>query len=261
MRSWGAADRTISDRMTTIRVGLRQWGDPADVTTEILARWLANVTFAQWTKVTYCYTLKSYFGWLSDTGRILSNPAAGLRTPKAPRDKPRPLTLAQVDTILTHSSGNLHAWLLIGLLSGLRAHEIAKLRGQDITEEEIFVLGKGRQEATIPTHRRLWELAQTYPRGGWLFPARKGTVSGHVAAQSVSTITTKYFRSVGIEGSIHRCRHTYATQLLPNGANVRVVQELMRHETLASTAKYTGVVADELSAAILSLEIGATARS
>lgn len=256
MLSWSASSRTVGDRLTVVRVILRECGDPADITLELLARWLGRPRFSPWTRVTYAYHIRSFFGWMADTGRLASNPAAGLRTPKTPRDKPRPLSLPEVDLILRRSTGRLHAYLLIGLLSGLRAHEIAKLRGQDITGEEIYVLGKGRFEATVPTHPLLWELAQQYPRGGWWFPTR--AASGHVASQSISTMVTRYFSSLGIEGSIHRTRHTYATQLLRNGANIRVVQELMRHQTLATTAKYTGVVREELSVAILGLTMGGT---
>lgn len=57
----------------------------------------------------------------------------------------------------------------------------------------------------------------------------------------VSTRTTRLFAANGIEGSIHRCRHTYATRLLRAGVNIRVVQELMRHKSLASTQIYTAV--------------------
>lgn len=257
LRSWGAADRTIVDRTIVIAAGLREWGDPECVTTESLARWMAAPGRSQWTRVTYCYHLKSFFGWLHESGRIPIDPTAGLRVPKAPKDKPRPLSMAEVKTVLSGASGSLRAWLLVALLSGLRAHEIAKLRGQDIDEEQIFVLGKGRQEAIIPTHPQLWDLAQEYPRGGWWFPAKTSRSStGHVASQSISTMVTKHFSDLGIEGSIHRCRHTYATQLLRNGANIRVVQTLLRHESLATTAKYTAVNEDELASAVHALDLG-----
>jgi len=66
-------------------------------------------------------------------------------------------------------------------------------------------------------------------------------------------MTSRLFAANGIEGSIHRCRHTYATQLLRAGVNIRVVQELMRHASLTPTQIYTAVDEDERRDAITRL--------
>lgn len=156
-----------------------------------------------------------------------------------------------MDLVLRESTGTLNAWLQLAYLAGLRAHEIAKFRGEDIDRDRVTVVGKGRQLATLPTHDALWELAQRYPRQGYWFPSRR-TV-GHVAPDSVSCRTRALFRRLGIPGSIHRVRATYGTSLLRNGANVRVVQDLMRHRSLASTEHYLAATEDEMVAAIRTL--------
>lgn len=251
LRSWGASERTISERTTALTAGLRDWGPYDQSTAEQLAHWLGQPRFSPWTRVTYHSHLRSYFGWLHDTGRIPTNPAADLRAPRAPKDKPRPLTSIEVDHALTAATGRLHTWLILGLFAGLRAHEMAKLQGQDVNHDSLYVLGKGQQGAMLPTHELVWEEAQAYPRRGWWFPARTGT--GHVNSRSISTMTSRLFGSLGIDGSIHRCRHTYGTWLLRGGANIRVVQTLLRHESLATTERYTDVGEDERSAAIRGL--------
>jgi len=165
---------------------------------------------------------------------------ARMRHPKPGKSVPRPLTPAQVATVLSAATNpNLHAWLTLGLYAGLRAHEIAKIRGEDVDEDQLWVLGKGGEGAFVPTHPAVWVLAQTMPRAGWWFPTRSSLE--HVRATGVSTMTTRLFAANGIEGSIHRCRHTFATELLRAGVNIRVVQELMRHKSLASTMLYTEV--------------------
>lgn len=252
MRSWGAADRTIGERSTTIAAALPAWGDPRTVTSQQLVRWLGNPAFAQWTRITYFYHARSYFAWLLESNQISVDPTAGMKAPKQPNNRPHPLTDADVNAALATARGNLRAWLLIGLLAGLRAHEIAKLRGEDVDERTLFVVGKGRQEAMIPTHPDLWGLARHYPALGWWFPSPR-SASGHVAPESISTAVTRHFRRLGIEGSIHRTRHTYGTRLLRSGVNIRVVQTLMRHESLSTTAKYTAVDEVELTAAIRGL--------
>jgi len=252
MRSWSAADRTISERLVAVRAGLREWGDPRSTTPDTLTGWLANPALSPWTRVTYYYHVRSYFGWLHQTAQIESNPATELRVPKTPKDRPRPLTATEATRVLGAASGNLRAYLLLGMLAGMRVHEIAKMRGEDINERTIFVLGKGQQQAFVPTHPALWDLAQSYPTRGWWFPSAR-SATGHVLGQSISTMMTRHFAALGVDGSIHRCRHSYATNLLRNGANIRVVQTLMRHESLATTAKYTAVDEDERIRAIAGL--------
>jgi integrase len=139
---------------------------------------------------------------------------------------------------------------MLGHLAGLRAFEIAKFHGGHITPAGIYVLGKGHRAETLPTHPLLWDLALEHPRAGYWFPSQRG---GHLGSQSVTNDVTALFRSLGIAGSCHRARHTYGTRLLRGGANLRVVQELMRHSSLATTARYLGVDDDEKVAAIASL--------
>ncbi|MDX6307195.1 MAG: integrase/recombinase XerD [Nocardioidaceae bacterium] len=256
LRSWGAADETVRVRLSVLKQGLAVWGDYAAVTTVDLSDWLANPRLAaQWTRVTYYQHVKSFFGWLYDTDRIPVDPTVKLRTPRAPKDLPRPLTPDEAERALAAATGRIRTWLLLGLLAGLRAHEIAKIRGQDVDEGSIFVVGKGGKKAFIPTHPDLWTVAQTYPARGYWFPPTRASKLPHIPSTYVTELVTAHFRSLGIEGSIHRTRHSFATQLLRSGANLRVTQTLMRHESLASTAKYTAVGEEERMIAVRNLGV------
>jgi integrase/recombinase XerD len=104
----------------------------------------------------------------------------------------------------------------------------------------------------LPTHPELWQIAQNYPRRGYWFPSEKAP-AGHIDPGTVTRRVTMHFRSLDIDGSSHRNRHGYGTFLLRGGANLRVVQELMRHSSLQTTALYLGVNEDEKVAAIRSL--------
>lgn len=252
MRSWGASQTTVRARMSVVGVWVEACGDPLNVQAPAITEWLARPGMSPWTRQTYFYHLKSLFEYLEDAGLRLDNPMRGLRTPRTPKDRPRPLTSDEATRALATSSGNLRTWLLLGMLAGLRAHEIAKIRGSDVDERSIYVVGKGQQQAFIPTHPALWEIALVHPQGYW-FPSRRGSKIPHIAGTSISGVVTRHFQALGIEGSSHRCRHSYATNLLRNGANIRVVQTLMRHESLATTAKYTAVDEDERMLAISGL--------
>jgi len=250
MRAWGASEKTIELRVRRAKTREADWGDLTAVTPAMVRAWLARPHLSRWSQLTYYNDLNSIFEWMSSTGQIDESPMQDLRRPRTPQSLPKPLSDDEMKAALAAASEVERTWLLLAMYAGLRAHEIAKIRGEDVQEGHIFVHGKGDKDAYIPTHPALWALAQDYPRRGWWFPSK--LVPGEpVAMETVSTRTARLFRSVGIpSGSIHRVRHLYATRLLRRGANIRVVQTLMRHATIATTALYCGVDEDERGAAI-----------
>lgn len=249
LASWGAAETTIAKRLVVIDA---LGAGASRLTTEELQGWLATPGWSQWTRVTYFGHLRSYYGWLAETERIPVDPTIGLRRPRTPKSAPRPLTIEEARAALGAAREHRHMWLLLGMFAGLRAHEIAKVRGEDVTAETIYVVGKGGKSAYVPTHPDIWTYAQHYPRHGWWFPSSRFGGS-HIRSSAVTNGTTALFRSLGIEGSVHRCRHYYATQLLRSGVSVRVVQTLMRHDSLATTAAYLAVDEGERAAAVRGL--------
>lgn len=255
MRSWGAADATVATRLTTARSLVSSGIDPMAATTRDLTDYLAGGGWSGWTLVTYFSSMCSLFAWLHETGRRPDDPTARMRRPRPPKSQPRPLTAVQVQLLMSDASPRVAAYLTLALYAGLRAHEIAALRVDDVTHESVYVLGKGGKAAHLPTHARVWELAQTMPDLGFWFPA--SSPSGHVSREAVSHAVGKHMKAHGISGSIHRARHSHATMLLRAGVNIRVVQTLMRHESITSTQAYTAVDEDERVSAIAGLDFAA----
>lgn len=248
MRSWGAAETTVRLRMGVAQTLVDAGVDPYSTTTQELTDYLSRHHWTGWTLATYHSALRNLFGWLADTGQIEVDPMAKMRRPRTPKTQPRPLTSEQASRLLATATPRVRTYLSLALFAGLRAHEIAAIEGRDVTRETIYVVGKGGKPAHIPTHPLVWEQARLYPRDGYWFPGRGRT--GHVSREYVSRQVSELMRTQGLEGSIHRCRHTYATTLLRSGVNIRVVQELMRHESLTSTQAYTLVEDSERVAAI-----------
>ena len=248
LRANSCCENTIADRIGVLADFTRHHPNFPNVTPVEVTNWLDRPGYAPWTRATYFGHLRSYFRFATGAGIVEVDPMAGMRRPKPGRGTPRPLNAGQVAAVLTAAIPNVRTWLMLGLYAGLRAHEIAKIRGEDVTADQLYVFGKGGQGAFVPTHPLVWAEAQSRPRQGWWFPTR--AAAGHVTSLAVSTMTSKLFAAHGIEGSMHRCRHTYATELLRGGANIRVVQTLMRHESLTSTQIYTAVDEDERRAAI-----------
>lgn len=250
LRSWQASETTIKARVTLARSRLRAWGVQG-FTHENLSSFLAvdnkGLPRKRWTTATYYNHLSDLCGFLVASGHLPSSPMVAVRRSKRPSKKPNPWSETEVERILNTVEGEVRDWILLSLLAGLRAFEIAKIRGEDFGESGIYVLGKGAKEATLPCHPDLAEMASRYPSSGYWFP---GNHDGHMDSQRISLTVSKLTTAMGIEGSIHRGRHAYGTRLLRAGVNIRVVQRLMRHESLETTAGYLAVMGDEESAAI-----------
>lgn len=242
----GLSPSTINQRVKFAEQRWRDWNTWAIPVSQI-ASWLGG--FHGWTRLTYHNHLTSLFAWLEDAGHIVENPMPLIRRPPTPRSRPRPLREREIRLAIEHADRDVRAFLLLGYLAGLRAFEIAKSHGRDVTATGIRVAGKGGRVETVPTHPLLWELAQTYPRDDYWFPSPYAGRE-HIGPWTVTGRVGRVFRELGIEGATHRARHTYGTMLLRNGANLRVVQELMRHSSLSTTAVYLGVASEELRTAI-----------
>jgi integrase/recombinase XerD len=253
LHSW-ARPKTEGARVGLIRNRLAAWGHPETWTPAQVQTFLTWGTDRaglperrpEWTVSTYYSHLHDFAKWCVRAGVIDRDFMLEVRKTAHPSNLPHPLSEAEVGIVLAAASSRQRTWLLLALLAGLRAHEIAKLRGEDIDPELIYVAGKGGKRAAIPTHPELWRIAQDYPRHGYWFPTR----GGHVTAGRVSASIGALFDDHGIEGSIHRARHTFGTRLVRAGVDLRRVQTLMRHSNLATTAGYTAVADDGLRDAV-----------
>lgn len=258
MRSVGRSPRTIQQRVRKAQRVLELWADPGKVTATDLTDWLGTISesgrpLTRWTRATYHSDVRSFFKWLHMSGHIIEDPTASelFERPRTNDGVPKPLSLVEEARALGAAHGHMEAWLLLALRAGLRASEVAAFRGEAINEDFIIVTGKGDKEASIPTHEELWRLAQVYPRRGWWFPSNAH--DGHTSGNTITILVGKHFRREDVDipsGSIHRCRHSYATSLLRSGTDLREVQTLMRHGSPKTTAIYTAVDEDRLRAAI-----------
>lgn len=245
MNAGGMSSRTISERVDLVsRFEAASGRASVDVDWRPLVDFLANPAFSTGTKVTYHTHLTCWFDWLVNIGARADNPMALLRAPRAPRRRPRPLTFEQLETVLaTRMHHRTRAMILLGAYEGFRVSEIARTRGEhyDLAELTVYVHGKGDREDYLPMHETVAELAATMPRRGYWFPShvRDGQP---ILGNSVSAMIGHVLERAGVEHrTAHSLRHFYATYLLRTGTDMRAVQELMRHERLATTQIYTEV--------------------
>jgi site-specific recombinase XerD len=187
---------------------------------------------------------------------VLQRPTEAIETAlprmKKPVLRPRVFSPEQVARLLQVDGLNLkHRTLLMtAYATGLRVSELCRLRPEHILSERGQIRveqGKGRKDRYTVLSPRLLEQLRTYwrayrPAGGWLFPSR--WKPGHPL--TVSSVQAVYWRAVRLagvprNGGIHSLRHSFATHLLEAGVPLPVIQRLMGHNNLATTARYLHV--------------------
>lgn len=258
MSAVGSSAKTVRTRVQGVEGLARHAGlaDPAAVTTRQIVAWLA-VDRSPWTRLTYWYSAQGWGAFLADRGYRSSNPAEPIPRPRSPRSAPRPVDDAAVGRMLDHpTSSRAYAYTVLAVFAGLRVHEIAQIRGEDVQNGRLYVRGKGGGSASIPVHSRIVALAVGMPAAGYWF---RGAMNGHVRPRSVSMTLSLSLRAAGSSAAPHALRHSYGTALMRKSRNLRVTQALMRHQSVSATQIYTHVAEREEVAAIGQLEWGSAA--
>ena len=261
MQAQGLSQATITERTRLIHQLARTTGtDPAALTPHTLTAFLASID-SPVTADAYYSIARAWCTWLVRAGHRDDDPTMRVPRPRVPPARPRPITRPQLDTLLaTPLRQDTRTKILLASYAGLRIHEIAKIRGEDIDPAggTLTVTGKGGRTDLLPAHPIILTQAANYPRKGYWFPSpnRPGQ---HVAAKTVGTVIARALRRAGIDATAHQLRHFFATSLLEAGVDSRIVQTLMRHASLATTGRYLGVTLTQQRAALNSLTIVASA--
>jgi integrase/recombinase XerC len=229
-------------------------------------RFLAHVQTAGATPRTSARKLaaiRSAYRFFVRTGRLEVNPAKSVKSPKLGRDLPEVLSIPEVTALVEAPDtstplGKRDRALLETLYSsGIRAGELTGLKLHDIDPGNgaMRVLGKRKKERIVQLGSYAVHALEAYlavrgqlgqPRHAVVFVNARG---GPLTARSVQRVVERYVRQVlpgRHEVSPHTLRHTFATHMLDGGADLRVVQELLGHESLSTTQIYTHVSIDRL---------------
>lgn len=245
MEAQGLSERTITERLATARQLLRHASaDPLTLTPDDIQRFLAR-SMSPATRATYHASIRAFCAWMQRTRLRDDNPADQTPRPRRPKSRPRPIESSQLEALLA-AANRKRTWtyIMLGALAGLRVHEIAKIRGEDIDPytDVLTIIGKGGKVAQIPLHDELVKIAADMPQRGYWFPAYSAQRdAAHISSHAVSAAISGAMSRAGFQGKPHQLRHFYGTELVRAGVHLRVVQTLMRHESPATTAIYTEV--------------------
>ncbi|MFH0983631.1 MAG: tyrosine recombinase XerC [Planctomycetota bacterium] len=239
--------------------------------TEQIRRYLAHLGKMDYSKSTVARklaTLRSFYKFCLRRGYVQANPLAAIRTPKQEKRLPKFLDLEQISKLLqTPDDSTLlgardRAMLEVMYSTGIRVSELVDLNltDVDLMGQALRVRGKGRKQRVTPVGptalaaiNKYRERRQADPRAAGfnqeaLFVNKHGQ---RLSTRSVRRKLDKYLAQAGMDPTIspHTLRHTFATHMLDNGADLRSVQELLGHQSISTTQVYTHVTARRLKAA------------
>lgn len=242
--------------------------EPSIVTHLMLRHFLAHLREAGTSKSSInrkVSSLRSFYRYLVREGHCSSNPVEALKSPKRERKLPTFLDDSEILELLnapdSKSLKGKRDWAILETLysTGMRVSELVGLNCNDVDVrgETILARGKGKKERLAPVGRFALAAIQEYLKARnapeaqpikdseALFLNRFGT---RLTSRSVARMLEKYILKCGLSAKVspHTLRHTFATHLLNNGADLRSVQELLGHSSLASTQVYTHVTTDRL---------------
>lgn len=203
--------------------------------------------------------VRSLYRWLAQEGVVEQNPAKLVSTPRLPVKLPRVPTIEEVNSVLDGKMPEAASFperdrLLLELLygCGIRNSELVGINLEDVRigNEAILIRGKGKKERYVPFGESVRNALATYlPWRQQLLATRKKVTpallvnqrGGRLTTRSVGRIVKRIAVAKGLSPDVHphTLRHAFGTHLLEEGADLRSIQELLGHERLATTQRYT----------------------
>ncbi|MHB1489557.1 tyrosine recombinase XerD [mine drainage metagenome] len=238
----------------------------------VLRGWLAAMSDANLSRATIARrgaAARTFFEWAHRTGRIAVDPAVRLASARPIRSLPTVLGIEHAARLLDTARGraddgdavHLRDWAALELLyaTGVRVGELvaADVDDLDLDRRTLRVLGKGSKERVVPLGVPAARAAVAWLRAGRPQLARDGSGSALLLGRRGQRLDQRQLRAVSHEIAEiagvadiapHALRHTAATHLLQGGSDLRSVQEVLGHSSLATTQRYTHVTAERLRA-------------
>lgn len=226
---------------------------PGQVTRDDVDRFIGRPGLAPSNRRRELSVLRTFWRWLTITGRADTDPTVGVSRPKEPRRLPRGLQAVQVAAVLD-ACPDTRARLIVTLevQLGLRSCEVARLRVEDVNPWEwtVRISGKGGHERILPVVDEVTTALRDYLAE---HPATRGPLirsynepTKGISATHTHRIVNDAFRAAGVPETGHALRHSCATDMLLGGAHLRNVQAALGHANLATTSRYLPLVVGEL---------------
>ncbi len=240
-------------------IGSRKWREIDHITIRGFLSHLYEKGLSKTSVARSLAAVRSLYRWLAQEGVVEQNPAALVSTPKLPKKLPRVPTMEEMNCVLDGDMPEIASFperdrLMLELLygCGIRNSELVGINVDDIsvTNEAILIRGKGKKERYVPFGDAVKSALVPYlpVRQSVLSECRKNTPAllinqrgGRLTTRSVGRIIKKIAVAKGLSPDVHphTLRHAFGTHMLEEGADLRAIQEMLGHERLSTTQRYT----------------------
>jgi len=257
----GASPNTIAAYMRDLAEFERSLGRALETaSSDDIRAFMAKRGFASRTGARRLAAVRSFFKFAHEERLISSNPAEGVEPPKLGKQLPKFLSVADVEKIIAAAKKDARLDFMLELLyaTGLRVSELVSLPLKAVIKtESLEVMGKGSKERMVPLNGPAREKLSSYlksrkPAGSkWLFPSYGA--SGHLTRDGFFKLVKNAAAAAGISPELvspHTFRHSFASHLLANGADLRSIQAMLGHSDISTTQIYTHIQADKLAGAM-----------
>jgi integrase/recombinase XerC len=240
-------------------VGSRKWQEIDHITIRVFLSHLYDKGLGKTSVARSLAAVRSLYRWLAQEGIVDQNPAALVSTPKLPKKLPRVPTVEEMNSVFDGDMPEIASFperdrLMLELLygCGIRNSELVGINVDDIrlSAEAILIRGKGKKERYVPFGDAVKSALEAY------LPARQTVLSesrknipallinkrgGRLTTRSVGRIIKKIAVAKGLSPDVHphTLRHAFGTHMLEEGADLRAIQEMLGHERLSTTQRYT----------------------
>lgn len=251
----GLSDRTVKRRRSTLeRFAATHQLEPATATD--IEEWLASLTrCGAQSRGLYLADMRAFYRWALRHDHLTVDPTIKVDPPKRPKYTPRPIPTKHLKTAIKRAPERTQTMLILAGYAGLRAAEIASLRGEDVNHEDctMRVLGKGEKVRIVELHPLV---AERIPEGttGPVIPHERHK-GEHVSPGTVSKVIARFMDDIGFaDYTGHQARHSFGTRLYAACKDLVMVQEQLGHASPQTTRAYVAFSRDQTRAAIRKLD-------
>jgi len=240
-------------------LGSRPWGEVDHITIRGFLSHLYEKGLGKTSVARSLAAVRSLYRWLAQEGVVEQNPAALVSTPKLAKKLPRVPTMEEMNLVLDSAMPEIASFperdhLMLELLygCGIRNSELVGINLDDVrlSSEAILIRGKGKKERYVPFGDAVKSALAAYlPARQLIFAESRKNVpallvnqrGGRLTTRSVGRIIKKIAVAKGLSPDVHphTLRHAFGTHMLEEGADLRAIQEMLGHERLSTTQRYT----------------------
>ncbi|OBJ27164.1 tyrosine-type recombinase/integrase [Mycobacterium sp. 1245801.1] len=255
----GQSPSTVASRRKALaRMGRELGCPPAEVTAEQLVAWLGRQQWKPETRRFYRAAARDFLRWAYRAGRVPAYLADELPAVRIPPATARPVPDDAWQQAISTADARVALMMRLAAEAGLRRAEVAQVHTRDVVDScggpQLVVHGKGGKTRVVPISDSLVAAIRAgaaghtpyLPAAGWLFPA--WPAGGHLTAHHVGKLVAA---ALPAGWSMHKLRHRFATRAYRGSRNLRAVQVLLGHSSIATTERYTAVDDDEIRAAAM----------